>query len=396
MMRTIGMLQFKEPEIDASRKILHVDMDAFYAAVEQRDHPELRGKPVIIARHPKENSGKGVVSTASYEARKFGIHSAMSAAEAYERCPQGIFISGNHSHYREISHQIHDIFHRYTDIIEPLSIDEAFLDVTENKQHIPYAMDVAQAIQQAVFNELQLTCSIGVSYNKFIAKLASDYQKPAGITIITPQRARAFLAHLSIDAFYGVGKRSTEKMHTLGIYNGADLLKLSQEECLRYFGKMGLALYERVRGVDDRPVRVSRERKSIGKETTLYPFLQTDEEVERLLRQLAQSVSDALHKKSRHGKVVTLKLRYGDFRTMTRQQSLFDPIHMSTDIYFYASELWQEYGDASQGVRLLGVTVSDLSQRQFENVRLPLYGPYENQRIEPEREEDDANYGNQA
>lgn len=386
MMRTIGMLQFKEPEIDASRKILHVDMDAFYAAVEQRDHPELRGKPVIIARHPKENSGKGVVSTASYEARQFGIHSAMSAAEAYERCPQGIFISGNHSHYRAVSRQIHDIFHRYTDIIEPLSIDEAFLDVTANKQHIPYAMDVAGAIQQAVFRELRLTCSIGVSYNKFIAKLASDYRKPAGITVITPQRALAFLANLPIEAFYGVGKRATEKMHALGIYTGADLVKLSQDECLRHFGKMGIALYERVRGVDDRPVRVSRERKSVGKETTLYPFLQTDEEVEGLLRQLAQSVSEALQQKGRHGKVVTLKLRYGDFRTMTRQQSLLDPIHTYADIYFYASELWQEYGDASQGVRLLGITVSDLSQRQFENIRLPLYGANsgDSQQIETE------------
>lgn len=375
-MRQIGMLQFKEPEIDASRKILHVDMDAFYAAVEQRDHPELRGKPVIIARHPRENSGKGVVSTASYEARQFGIHSAMSAAEAYERCPQGIFISGNHHHYREVSNQIQKIFYRYTDLIEPLSIDEAFLDVTVNKCDMPYAMDIAREIQQAISNELHLTCSIGVSYNKFIAKLASDYQKPCGMTIITPKRALDFLAELPIEDFYGVGKRASEKMHELGVFKGVDLLRLSQEDCLRYFGKMGLALYERVRGVDDRPVRINRERKSIGKETTRYPFLQTDEEVESVLRHLAQSVSVALAKKGRHGKVITLKLRYGDFRTMTRQKSLLDPIHTYENIYFHALELWQEYGEAAQGVRLLGVTISDLTERQFENVRLPLYNHY--------------------
>lgn len=380
------MLEFKEPEIDASRKILHVDMDAFFAAVEQRDHPELKGKAVIIARHPNETSGKGVVSTCSYEARKFGIHSAMSAAEAYERCPQGVFISGNHQHYREVSDQIHEIFSRYTDLIEPLSIDEAFLDVTENKQNKPYAMDVAADIQKSIQEELKLTCSIGVSYNKFIAKLASDFNKPFGMTIITPKRALKFLADLPIEDFYGVGKRSAEKMHELDIHKGEDLLKLSQDDCIQYFGKMGIVLYERVRGVDDRPVRVSRERKSIGKETTLYPFLQTDSEVETTLRQLSQGVAQALDKKGRHGKIITIKIRYGDFQTMTRQQSLQDFIHEYEDIYFYATELWQEYGDANQRVRLLGVTVSDLSLRQFENIRLPLY----NQRyLDNKREGDD-------
>lgn len=373
-MRTIGILSFDDPKIDGSRKILHVDMDAFYASIEQRDHPEYRGKPVIIARHPKENSGKGVVSTASYEARKYGVHSAMSAAEAYRLCPQGIFVSGNYALYRDVSNQVRDIFKRYTDIIEPLSIDEAFLDVTDNKMGIPYAMDVAKEIQETIYQELNLTCSIGVSYNKFIAKLASDYQKPFGMTVITPKRAIPFLEQLPIEDFYGVGTRSAEKMHELDIYTGADLKKLSQDECIQYFGKAGLALYERVRGVDDRPVKVTRIRKSIGKERTFYPFLYHDNEVEDTLRRLANSVSEALANKGMHGKVVTLKFRNADFETVTRQTSLVDAISDSQDIYFYALDLWQTFGEAGQGIRLLGITVSDLSQLDFENIRLNLYG----------------------
>lgn len=372
-MRTIGILSFDDPKIDGSRKILHVDMDAFFASVEQRDNPAYRGKPVIIARHPKENSGKGVVSTASYEARKYGVHSAMSAAEAYRLCPQGIFVSGNYALYREVSEQVRDIFKRYTDIIEPLSIDEAFLDVTDNKKGIPYAMDVAKEIQETIYKELNLTCSIGVSYNKFIAKLASDYQKPSGMTVITPKRAIPFLEQLPIEDFYGVGTRSAEKMHELAIYTGADLKKLSQDECIQYFGKAGLALYERVRGVDDRPVKVTRIRKSIGKERTFYPFLYHENDVEETLRKLANSVSDALREKGMHGKVVTLKFRNADFETVTRQTSLVDAISDSQDIYFYALDLWQTYGDVSQGIRLLGITVSDLSQLAFENIRLNLY-----------------------
>lgn len=372
-MRTIGMLEFDDPVSIGSRKILHVDMDAFFASIEQRDHPEYRGKPVVIARHPKENSGKGVVSTASYEARKFGVHSAMSAQEAYERCPQGIFVANRHSYYREVSEQVREIFLRYTDIIEPLSIDEAFLDVTHNKQNIPYAMDIAKEIQATIYKELQLTCSIGVSYNKFIAKLASDYHKPFGMTVITPKRAPLFLEKLPIEDFYGIGKRSVEKLHDLDIYTGADLKALTQDECLRYFGKSGLAIYERVRGVDNRPVKKSRKRKSIGKETTLYPFLYHDDEVENVLRELARKVSETLIKRSLHGKVVTLKLRYGDFTTMTRQISLVDPLNDAESLYFYASDLYREYGDSQQGVRLLGITVSELTDVTFENIRLPLY-----------------------
>lgn len=196
---------------DTSRKIIHIDMDAFFAAVEVRDNPSLKGKPVIIAKDPRETGGRGVVSTCSYEARQFGIHSAMSAKEAYERCPQAIFISGNYSKYREVGLQVRSIFKRYTDLVEPMSIDEAYLDVTANKLHLKSAVKVAKLIQHDIWKELQLTCSAGVSYNKFLAKLASDFQKPAGLTVIVPEDAQAFLEKLPIEKFHGVGKKTVEK-----------------------------------------------------------------------------------------------------------------------------------------------------------------------------------------
>ncbi|KAA9302133.1 MULTISPECIES: DNA polymerase IV [Aerococcus] len=389
-MRTIGILEFEEPQIQADRKILHVDMDAFYASIEQRDEPRYQGKPLVIARHPKENSGKGVVATASYEARKFGIHSAMSAAEAYRLCPQAIFVPARHSYYREVSAQVREIFSRYTDLIEPLSIDEAFLDVTENKVKQPYAMYLARDIQETIYQELRLTASIGVSYNKFLAKLASDYRKPGGMTVITPKRALAFLDQLPVDDFYGIGKKSAERLHARGVHQGSDLRALSQEECLEIFGKLGLRIYERVRGVDDRPVRVKRQRKSISKETTLYPFLYHDDEVRQQLQRLAAEVSQSAEDKGLHGLVVTLKFRYPDFATMTRQRSLQRPIYDAEEIAFHAEDLWEEYGQVDQGIRLLGVGLSELTAQDFENLSLPLKPPTpEKQGKKKEKTDDD-------
>lgn len=207
----IGVLRFDEPKRDTTRKIIHIDMDAFFASVEERENPDLKGKPVIIARHPKETGGKGVVATANYEARKFGVHSAMSAQKAFELCPHGNFISGHYDLYREISAEVRAIFERYTDIIEPLSLDEAYLDVTENKLNLASATKIAKLIQRDIWLEVHLTSSAGVSYNKFIAKLASDYYKPAGITVIPPEKALDFLQELPIEKFYGVGKRPLKK-----------------------------------------------------------------------------------------------------------------------------------------------------------------------------------------
>lgn len=247
------------------RKIIHIDMDAFYASVEQRDHPELRGKPIAVGH--AEN--RGVVAAASYEARKFGVRSAMSSQKAKKLCPQLIFVEGRMEVYKSVSAQIHEIFHDYTDLIEPISLDEAFLDVTENKKGIPLAVDIAKEIKQRIRQELHLVASAGVSYNKFLAKIASDYRKPDGLCTIHPDQADEFIRRLPIEAFWGVGPITAKKMHTLGIYNGDTLRKCSLEMLQRQFGKNGLIYFNFARGMDDRPVEAVRIRKSIGCEHTL-------------------------------------------------------------------------------------------------------------------------------
>lgn len=369
----IGILRFDEPERDTSRKIIHVDMDAFYASVEMREDPSLKDKPVIIARHPKETGGKGVVATANYEARKYGIHSAMSSQKAYELCPNAVFVSGNFDLYREVSAQVREIFKRYTDLIEPLSLDEAYLDVTKNKMNMKSATVIAKRIQREVWDEVHLTCSAGVSYNKFIAKLASDYQKPAGITVIPPEKASAFLLDLPIEKFYGVGKKTVERMHELNVFTGKDLYQLDQMTLIHHFGRMGFSLYRKVRGIDDGPVRASRERKSIGKENTYNHVLQTDNEVIAELRHLSKRVYQTLIKHQKHGKTVVLKIRYADFETITKRMTLPDYLSNENDVFFYVQNMWYEIGKIEKEVRLLGVTVTNLDPIAFENIILPLW-----------------------
>lgn len=369
----IGILRFDEPKRDTSRKIIHVDMDAFYASVEERENPNLKGKPVIIARHPKETGGKGVVATANYIARQYGVHSAMSSQKAYELCPDGVFIAGNFDLYREISRQVREIFQRYTDIIEPLSLDEAYLDVTHNKIDMKSATIIAKQIQYEVWHELRLTCSAGVSYNKFIAKLASDYHKPAGITVITPDDALTFLHQLPIEKFYGVGKKTVEKMYDLNIRSGEDLYQLDQMSLIHHFGRMGYSLYRKVRGIDDSPVQVSRERKSIGKENTYNQVLRVDNEVVAELRRLANGVYRSLLRHQKHGKTVVLKIRYADFETITKRMTLPDYLSDAEDIFFYAQSMWDEIGKIEKGVRLLGITLTTLDPLAFENIVLPLW-----------------------
>ena len=235
-------------------------MDAFYASVEQRDHPELRGKPLAVG-HAEE---RGVVAAASYEARRYGVRSAMSSQKAKRLCPQLIFVPGRMEVYKSVSRQVHEIFHEYTDLIEPLSLDEAFLDVTENKQGILLAVDIAKAIKQRIREELNLVASAGVSYNKFLAKIASDFRKPDGLCTIHPDQAIDFIARLPIESFWGVGPVTARKMHLLGIHNGLQLRECSSEMLVRQFGKVGLLYYDFARGVDLRPVEAVRIRKSIG------------------------------------------------------------------------------------------------------------------------------------
>lgn len=369
----IGILTFKEPENDKSRKIIHVDMDAFYASIEERDHPEHRGKPIVIANHPRETGRKGVVTTANYIARKFGIHSAMSAQKAFELCPEAIFISPRMNHYKMISRQIRGIFARYTDLIEPLSLDEAYLDVTQNKQNLSSATVIARRIQREVWQETGLTCSAGVSYNKFIAKIASDYQKPAGLTVITPDETARFLWELPIEKFYGVGKKTVEKMKLLGIHAGEDLYLFDQSELISQFGKHGYVLYQRVRGIDNRAVEPERERKSIGKEHTFIQFLSDEDQVRVELKQIAQVVHVALHNSKLHGRTMVLKIRYADFDTLTRRKTRVDHFSQAEDIFQHAWELWLDHGTIERHVRLLGITITQLDPIHYENIQLPLW-----------------------
>ena len=287
---------------DTSRKIIHIDMDAFFASVEERDNPELAKHPLVIARHPSDTGGRGVVTTANYLARQYGIHSAMSAQKAYELCPKAIFVPGNHQKYREVSTQVREIFARYTDTMEVVSIDEAYLDVTENKIDSKSAMKIAKLIQYDVWHELNLTCSAGVSYNKFLAKLASDFEKPRGLTVVTPETAVDFLKKLPIEKFHGVGKKTVPRMHELGIFTGEDLYNKSEEDLMTHFGKMGYSLYRKVRGIHNSPVSMVRERKSVGKEHTYGQPLHTDDACLTHLRKLSEEVESSLKRTQKHGK----------------------------------------------------------------------------------------------
>ncbi|MBG9980079.1 DNA polymerase IV [Facklamia sp. DSM 111018] len=353
-----GILTFKDPVPDISRKILHVDMDAFYASIEMRDDPSLINKPVVIAHHPRETGGKGIVSTCNYEARKYGIHSAMSALEAFKLCPHAVFIPGNRSYYRDVSQEIHQIFNSYTDLVEPLSLDEAYLDITKQKEDNISSLQTAREIQIRIKNQIGLSCSIGVSYNKFLAKIASDYHKPYGITVVRPEEAIDFLHQLSIEDFYGVGRKSLPHFESLGIRTGADLAAYSLEELITEFGKMGHSLYYKVRGIHNVPVKKYRERKSIGKETTFRVFLMSEEAVLKNIKDLTSKVADKLKGKGLLCQTLTLKIRYDDFQTITRQIHLETPVDNKEYLLRQAYQLWEKHGHLDQDIRLLGISVS--------------------------------------
>ena len=343
---------------DLSRKIIHIDMDAFFASVEIRDNPKLKGKPVIIGNDPRKTGGRGVVSTCSYEARSFGIHSAMSSKEAYERCPQAVFIPGNYEKYTAVSQQIRAIFKRYTDKIEPMSIDEAYLDVTENKLGIKSAVKIARLIQQDIWQELHLTASAGVSYNKFLAKIASDYQKPCGLTVIMPDDAVSFLQQMDIAKFHGVGKKTVEILHQMGVFTGADLLEISEITLIDRFGRFGFDLYRKARGIDNSPVKSNRIRKSIGKEKTYSKILSLDEDIKKELTLLSEKVALSLQRYEKSGKIVILKIRYVDFSTLTKRKTLNQQTQDSEEIAQSIIQLYETLSDKDKGVRLLGVTVT--------------------------------------
>lgn len=355
------------------RKIIHVDMDAFFAAVEQRDNPELRGKPVIVGGKP---GGRGVVSTCSYEARKFGVHSAMPTNEAYRLCPHGIFVRSRFDAYKEASRIVRDIFFEYTDLVEPLSLDEAYLDVTENHKGNPSATLIAQEIRARIFKETQLTASAGVAPNKFIAKVASDLNKPDGLTVITPDQAALFLEELDIKKFYGVGKATQRKMHALGIKTGADLKNWSEIDLVKAFGKSGRHYYKIVRGLDNREVKPHRTRKSYGKERTFSEDIGDLDWVNNFLDELAQTISEGMKKIPTAGKTVTLKVRYKNFDTITRSQSLSHHTNDAKEISAIARQLLEQTEAGKRDIRLLGISLSNLNlieKDYWEQLELPIY-----------------------
>ena len=360
--------------VNAERKIIHVDMDAFYASIEERDHPEFRHQALFVARNTRETGGHGVVTTANYVARKLGVHSAMSAQEAQKLAPKAIFKTPDFTKYRDVSATIHQIFHEYTDHIEPIAFDEAYLDVTNNKQEIDSAVTLAHQLQAEIWEKVHLTCSTGISYNKFLAKLASDFAKPVGVTVVLPGDAEAFLAPLPIEKFRGVGKKTVPKMHDLGILTGADLLKWSEADLMQNFGKLGYSLYRHVRGSDDRPVEWQRARKSIGREETYDAPLDNEADVETQLQLLATDLVSHLNKQQRHGKTIVLKVRDADFNTITKRQTQAEYFENdATVLYEAAHEIFDDTADLSKGIRLLGITMTNLDPLTFENLSLPLY-----------------------
>ncbi len=358
---------------DTSRKIIHIDMDAFFASVEERDNPELAKYPLVIARHPSDTGGRGVVTTANYLAREYGIHSAMSAQKAYELCPKANFVPGDYQKYQAISQQVREIFRRYKDTIEVVSIDEAYLDVTENKIGSKSAIKIAKLIQYDIWKELQLTCSAGVSYNKFLAKLGSDFQKPRGLTVILPEDAVSFLKALPIEKFHGVGKKTVPKMHEMGIYTGEDLYEQSESELIRTFGKMGYSLYRKVRGIHSAPVSMNRERKSVGKEHTYGQPLHSEEACLGQLRILSEEVATSLKRVQKHGQTVVLKVRYSDYSTVTKRTTLRNYVYEKEEIFSQASLIWEDVLGIEKGIRLLGITVTNLDPISYENIVLPLW-----------------------
>ncbi|MDQ3291522.1 MAG: DNA polymerase IV [Bacteroidota bacterium] len=331
-------------------------MDAFYASVEQRDHPELRGKPVAVGG----SRARGVVAAASYEARQFGVHSALASRIAAQKCPQLIFVKPRFEVYSAISRQIREIFYRYTDLVEPLSLDEAYLDVTENKIGMPSATIIAKEIKASILAETGLTASAGVSFNKFLAKIASDMNKPNGFTLVTPDKAAALVASLTIDKFHGIGKVTAAKMQQMGIHTGADLRERTEEELVRHFGKIGHYYYRIARVQDDRPVQPHRIRKSIGSERTFDVDLIEEEDLLERLHFLAQEVAQDMARLQTSAKTITLKLKYFDFTLQTRSKTLFSYLNSADAIFSIARELLRTPALPLFPVRLLGISVSNL------------------------------------
>ena len=354
-----------------SRKIIHIDMDAFYASVEQLDNPELRGKAIAVG-----GGHRGVVSAASYEARKFGVRSAMPSKMAKEKCPHLIFVPHRFPRYKEISQKIRSIFHEYTDLVEPLSLDEAYLDVTQNKKNMESAKDIALEIRKRIFEETGLTASAGISVNKFLAKIASDINKPNGQKTIHPTKIEKFLEELPIEKFYGIGRVTANKMHTLHIYKGLDLKKKSLEELHRLFGKSGIYYHNVVRGIHNGEVKPHRIQKSVAVEHTFWDDIMEDEEIQQKLKLLSEELDSRLSKKEIKGKSLTLKIKYKDFSLYTRSKTREYYYESDEDFFETAQKLW-ELRPFDKPVRLLGLSLSNLNTEEKKQISVQLKIPFE-------------------
>jgi DNA polymerase-4 len=354
----------------ATRKIIHVDMDAFFASVEQRDNPDLRGRPVAVGHA----AARGVVAAASYEARTFGVRSALPSVTALRRCPDLIFVPPRFDVYQEVSRQIHAVFARYTDLIQPLSLDEAYLDVTANKSGIATAWRTAKAIRAAILEETELTASAGISYNKFLAKLASDHRKPNGQFAVTPDMGAEWVTTLPVSRFHGVGPVTAEKMKRLGIETGADLRAKPREFLDCHFGSSAGWYYAIARGEDDRPVNPNRIRKSSGSETTFERDLTDPAEIEAAVLRMVDDVWHWCETRSRFGRTVTVKIKYGDFRQITRRRSQAELVATLDNFQKLARELIRLVLPPTKGIRLVGVTVSNFGEPPADGeVALPMF-----------------------
>jgi DNA polymerase-4 len=344
------------------RKIIHIDMDAFYASVEQRDFPAYRGKPLIVGGAPDK---RGVVAACSYEARKFGIHSAMPSSRAYRLCPQAIFQRPRFDVYRQVSSQIAEVFKQYTDKIEPLSLDEAYLDVTDSDLHSGSATLIARNIKQDIKAKTGLTASAGVSYNKFLAKIASDMDKPDGLYVIKPEQGADFIEQLSIGKFYGIGKATEAKMLALDIKNGKQLKQWPREKLVSRFGKAGNYYYDIAHGIDNRPVVSSRVRKSLGTETTFEQDIGDKQHMLNVLNDLAVKVAESMQRRDLHANTLTIKVKYADFTQVTRSLTLEEAFSEVSSITPHLSGLLDKTEAGDKKVRLLGVTASNfLSEKE--------------------------------
>ncbi|MBX9687842.1 MAG: DNA polymerase IV [Candidatus Obscuribacterales bacterium] len=346
------------------RKIIHVDMDAFFASVEQRDEPSYKGKPLVVGGSPES---RGVVAAASYEARQYGIHSAMPSRTALQRCPHLIFLRPRFEVYKAVSQQIREIFFQYTDLVEPLSLDEAYLDVSTNKKGESSATLIAREIKVRIFEETDLTASAGVSINKFLAKTASGLKKPNGLCLIRPEKAESFVETLEIEQFYGIGKVTAEKMRALGIFNGKDLKSWSEAALVEKFGKMGRFYYQIARAQDDRMVEPNRISKSVGAEESFAVDLSERRDMLGALAEIATTVERRLGDGKNGGRTVTLKVKYADYKQVTRSRTLAESVSSAESMLDIAIELLDDTEAEKKRVRLLGISVSNLDSERESN-----------------------------